>query len=193
MFVTGPIPQKHLDCFDRQSPTDCQDVQPPLEPLRSTDAQFGVSLFEHWAPPVAEVAGEGIGALASIDGVDYVLRQVAQGPGDDGLTLDLDPTGPELLVSVLDQPTEAMIACGTTATSIEEERACHPGLELRLGGRRVKLERGTFGEAGDVPMLSGPHPLYRVPAGTTGQVDLRVTRGSPEHAALALLVFEATE
>ena len=57
----------------------------------------------------------------------------------------------------------------------------------------MKLERGTFGEAGDVPMLSGPHPLYRVPAGTTGQVDLRVTRGSPEHAALALLVFEATE
>ena len=33
-------------------------------------------------------------------------------------------------MSVLDQPTEAMIACGTTATSIEEERACHPGLEF---------------------------------------------------------------
>ena len=26
MFVTGPFPQQHRDCFEEESPTDCQDV-----------------------------------------------------------------------------------------------------------------------------------------------------------------------
>ena len=190
MFVTGPIPQQHLDCFDRMSPADCQDVKPPLEPLESTDVTFGVSVFEHWAPPVVEVAGEGVGALVSTGGVDYVLRRVAQGrPGATGLSLELDPSRPELLVGVVQSTTRAMVTCGTGATSSAEERACHPDVMLRLGGRRVKLERGEFG---DIPMLAPPL-LYRVPAGTAGRIDLRVTRGPPEHVGLAILVFEATE
>ena len=53
MFVTGPIPQQHLDCFDQLSPTDCQKVRPLLEPLGEHRRElFGVSLFEQWAPPV---------------------------------------------------------------------------------------------------------------------------------------------
>ncbi len=191
MFVTGPIPQQHLDCFEQKSPAECQNVKPPLEPLTETDVTFGVSVFEHWAPAVAEVAGQRVGALASIDGDDYVLRTVAQGPGAAGLSLALDPAGPELLVAVLDQATKAMITCGTQAASGEEERACQPSLLLRLGDRRVRLERGSFGAPRDVPQLPGP-PLYRVPAGTEGQIDLRVARGAPENTDLALLVFEAT-
>ena len=183
MFVTGPIPQKHLDCFDRLSPPECLDIKPRLEPLASTDVEFGVSVFEHWAPAVAEVGGEGVGALASIDGTDYVIHQIAQGPGGTELALDLDPAGPELLVAVLDQPTESKIEC------FEGERACHNGLALRLGDRLVRLEQGTFPEPGDVPELS-PYPLYRVPAGTTGQIELRVTRGDPDNVDLAMLVFE---
>lgn len=189
MFVTGPMPQKQLDCLDRLSPPECLELKPRLEPLASTDVEFGVSIFEHWAPAVAEVAGEGVGALASIDGTDYVIHQVAQGPGDTGLTLDLDGARRELLVAVRDQPTESMGECGNSASSFEEERACQPGLALRLGGRLVRLERGTFGESGEVPGLS-PWPLYRVPAGTSGQIELRVTRGDPDNVDLAMLVFE---
>ena len=189
MFVTGPIPQEHLDCFDRLSPPECVGVEPRLEPLSSTDVEFGVAGYEHWAPTVAEAGGQRFGALASTDGVDYVLRRVVQGPGTSPLTIDLDPNGPELLVGAVQAATEALIACGREATTRKESLACEPGLELRLGARIVTMERGTFGDFGDFPRLLGP-PLYRVPAGTTGQIDFSVTRGAPEHADLAILVFE---
>ena len=192
MFVTGPISQEHLDCFDRLSPTECVSVKPRLEPLSSTDVEFGIAGYAHWAPTVAEAAGQRIGALASIDGVDYVLRRVVQGPGTSPLTIDLDPNGPELLVGALQAVTEELVACGREAPTREESLACEPGLELRLGSRTVTMERGIFGEPGDFPMLLPP-PLYRVPAGTTGQIDLRVIRGEPENADLAILVFEIQE
>ena len=194
MFVVGPLLKQHRACFNQKSPPECLSVEPPLEPLVSTDVEFGISVYEHWAPAVAEVAGEAVGALASIDGVDYVLSQVVQGPGDSALRLDLNPTGPERLVAVLEQASEAMVACGTAAgRDRKAEQRCHPNLELLLGSRSVALEGGTFGAPGDFPRVSFGRPIYRVPAGTTGQVELRVTEGPPENVNLAFLVFEAAE
>jgi len=194
MFVVGPLLKQHRACLNQKSPPECLSVEPPLEPLVSTDVEFGISVYEHWAPAVAEVAGEAVGALTSIDGVDYVLSQVVQGPGDSALRLDLNPTGPERLVAVLEQASEAMVACGTAAgRDRKAEQRCHPSLELLIGSRRVALERGTFGAPGDFPRVSYGRPLYRVPAGTTGRIDLQVTRGQPENVNLAFLVFEAAE
>jgi hypothetical protein len=102
-------------------------------------------------------------------------------------------TGPDLLVAVLEQATDAMVACGTAAgRDREAEELCHPSLELLIGSRRVAFEGGTFGALGDFPRVSFGRPLYRVPAGTTGRIDLRVTRGHPENVNLAFLVFEAS-
>ena len=90
MFVTGPIPQQHLDCFDRRTAGRVPNLTPPLEPLTSTDVSFGVSVFEYWAPSVAEVAGEAVSALAVVEGTRHVLRQVVTAaPGESHLTLAL--------------------------------------------------------------------------------------------------------
>ena len=192
MFVTGPIPPQHLACFDRLSPTECQDITPPLQPLASTDVIFGVSVFEHWAPAVAEVAGQDISALASVEGADHVLGQVITAPpGQPGLaaTLPSNPRG--RLVGVISAATDETRACADAATSLEQERLCTPVLELRIGDRKVTLRREQFG---DFPMLGAPYPFFRVP-GTLNQdqeLELRVDSGDPRNVTFALAVFERT-
>lgn len=189
MFVTGPVPQQHLDCFDRLSLSDCQDVTPPLEPLTSTDATFGVSVFEYWAPSVAEVAGQHVAALASVDGDDYVLSQVLT-PGADQhrFATILPASDHDRLVTVVDAYTDVGKACGLAASSAEEEAQCDTVLGLRIGDRTVPLERGEFG---DFRTLESPHGFFLVPAGADQEVEVRVATGNPDHLDFAMVVFEA--
>ena len=187
IFVTGPLRQGYLDCLDKKSTSECRDLEP--EPLGSADVTFGVSVYEYWAPAVAEVAGERIGALASADGVDYVLRDVVSfEPGQPGVSATLPATSGRHLVSVIDQYTAETVACATAGAKKgrEEELACLPVLELVIGDRTVLLDRGEFG---DYPMIGGPHGLFRVPVGER-RIEARVASGPPDGSEYALLVFE---
>ena len=187
IFVTGPLRQGYLDCLDKKSTSECRDIEP--EPFGSADVTFGVSVYEYWAPAVAEVAGERIGALASADGVDYVLRDVVSfEPGQPGVSATLPATSGRHLVSVVDQYTAETVACATAGAKKgrEEELACLPVLELVIGDRTVLLDRGEFG---DYPMIGGPHGLFRVPVGER-RIEARVASGPPDGSEYALLVFE---
>ena len=187
MFVTGPLPQEHERCFVRQSPTDCQDKEPPLEPLESTDVTFGVSIYEYWAPAVAEFGEERISARASADGVDHVLSRVLEStPGQDAFSTTLPAIDTERLVTVLTTYTDAGITCASEAPSQQEADACFPEVELSIGDRTVLL---GLGKVGDVERLSGRHGFYRVPAGER-RLEVRVASGDPEHVQYALLVFD---
>ena len=187
MFVSEAFEQDYLDCLDKRSPAECRDLEP--EPLASTDVTFGVSVYEYWAPAVAEVAGERVGARASAEGVEYVLSEVLEfEPGEPGVSATLPATGGRHLVSVVDKYTAETIACATAGAKEgrEEELACLPVLELRIGSRTVLLERG---EPGDFPRLISPHGLFRVPVGER-RIVVRVASGPPDGSEYALLVFE---
>ena len=187
MFVTGPIPQRHLDCFRKKSPPDCKYLTPRLVPLASTDVTFGVSVYEYWAPSVATVAGFDVSARASAHGTDYVLSQVlTPGPDQHGLSAALPATDGDRIVAVLDSHTDALVECMRAAPSDVDSEQCRPVLELRIGDRTVPLERG---ESGDLDMLGAPHGFFRVPTGDQ-EVGVRVASGDPEHIDFALVVFE---
>ena len=148
MFVVGPLLKQHRACFNQKSPPECLTVEPPLEPLVSTDVEFGISVYEHWAPAVAEVAGEAVGALASIDGADYLLSQVVQGPGDSALRLNLDPTG---------------------------ARAPRSRARTGIGGDDVR-DRGWTGPEGRAAVPPQPRVAARQPQRRPGRGHLRCTR-----------------
>ena len=187
----GRVPA-HRDCFEEEPPTDCQDAQAaPRAADRDRRDVRGVRV-EQWAPAVAEVVGQPVGALASIDGDDYVLSTVAQGPGAAGLSLDLDPAGPE-------RPrgrggprdggnghlrTQAASRGGGTGLSPQ------PAASARRASRAVRT-RNVRCAQGLPPSLLGP-PLYRVRPGRQGGSTSPVARGAPENVELGLVVFEAT-
>jgi len=187
MFVSAPFTRAYLDCLSKKSTAECRDYEP--QPLESTDATFGVSVYEYWARAVAEVAGQRIGALASANGVDYVLSDVVNfEPGQSGVSATLPNGSGRHLVSVVDKYTAETIACATAGAreGREEELACLPVLELRIGSRTVLLERGEFG---DFPRLVSPHGLFRVPVGER-RISVGVASGPPDGSEYALLVFQ---
>jgi hypothetical protein len=187
IFVTGPIPQKHLDCFDRLSPAECQNVKPPLEPLASTDATLGVSVFEYWAPAVVNVLDKPVGARASADGVDYLLAQVVTpGPGRAELATTLPATDHDRLVTVVSRPGKAGVQCLTAASTRQERDACQ-NMELSIGDRTLLVGRV---EVGDIPRLYAGQGFYLMEEGGERQVAVRIPSGDPAMTDFALLVFE---
>ena len=188
MFVTEPFQQEYLDCLNKKSTSQCRDLEP--EPLESTDVTFGVAVYEYWAPAVAEVNDERIGALASADGVDYLLDQVVSAdPGDPQVSATVPADSGRHLVSVVSGFTDEAVACGSAANGRKEEQACLPVLGLRIGDRTVLLERGEFG---DYPMIGGAHGVFQVPAGAEQDIVLAVASGEPTGIEFSLLVFEET-
>jgi hypothetical protein len=189
MYVTGPLPKEHADCFEEQSPTDCQDIEPPLEPLETTDVVFGVSIYEYWAPPVAEVLGERISARARAAGTDHVLSEVLSStPGQASFVRTLPATAGDRLVTVVTAWTDAGVECAQAAEPDQDAVAeCLPDVQLSIGRRTVLLDRREFGE---VERLVGRHGFFRVPGGRDLQVEVRVPDGDPVHVEYALLVFD---
>jgi hypothetical protein len=190
MLVVDEIPPQQQRCFDRKSPPECLDGFAPLEPLASTDVTFGISVYEYWAPPVAEVLGDELAARASIEGTDYLLSQVlTPGDGQHSFSTALPPADGERIVAVVDRPTEATFECERAAgANLAEYRKCEALLELRIGERAIPLARGTRGDF-DTIVRVGSHGFFRVPAGDE-EVELRVASGDPDHVDFALVVFD---
>lgn len=191
MFVVDEIPEKQQKCFDRKSPPECLDMEPLLEPLASTDVEFGISVYEYWAPSVIQVLGQDVAARASVDGTDYLLSQVlTPASGQHSFTATLPPAGGKRIVAVFDRGTDAFAQCVSAAGFDRDQAAlCEALLGIRIGDRTVLLERGEFG---DYPMLTrSSHGLFSVPAGDQ-EVELSVASGNPEHIDFALVVFEET-
>ncbi len=187
MFVTRPIPRRHLACFARRSWHTCKDLRSRPSPLASTDVTFGVSLYEYWAPPVATVADVDVSARVSADGTDYVVRQVlAEKPGRSSVETTLRATDAVRLVAVLDTYTRARIDCFTVASSDAESGQCIPRPELRIGDRTVPL---ALEQVGDLDVRGSPYGFFLVPAGDQ-EVEVRVRSGDPDNVELALVVFE---
>ena len=182
MFVTGPIPQQHLDCFEQRSPPECRNVEPRLEPLASTDVTFGISVYEHWAPAVAEWVGQGISALASVEGDDFTLSQLLEpGAGQTSLATTLEAADGDRLVAVLQTLTDAGIDCLKAAERRKDQEKCYAIPELRIGDRVVPLVRGEFG---DYPSVTLGHPMFRVSGDRDLQVEVRVASGDPANVGL---------
>ena len=186
MFVSEAFEQDYLDCLDKRSPAECRDLEP--EPLASTDVTFGVSVYEYWAPAVAEVAGERVGARASAEGVEYVLSEVLEfEPGEPGVSATLPATGGRHLVSVVDKYTAETIACATAGAEEGREEAglpARPGAADRQPDRAARARRTRR-----LPEAHQPPRLFRVPVGER-RIVVRVASGPPDGSEYALLVFE---
>ena len=193
MFVVDEIPANHLRCFNKKSPPECLDINPPLEPMAGTDVEFGISVYEYWAPAVAQVLGRDLAARAVIDGTDHLLSQVlTPGSGQHSFSTTLPPADGARVVAVLDGLTDAFTECSRAAGANREEyEACAALLELRIGDRTVPLVREERGDVETMPGFNFPHGLFLVPAGEQ-EVELRVASGNPDHIDFALVVFEET-
>jgi hypothetical protein len=190
MMVVDEIPPQQQRCFDRKSPPECLDGFAPLEPLARTDVTFGISVYEYWAPSVAEVLGQELAARASIGGTDYLLSQVlTPGAGQHSFSTTLPSADGDRIVAVLERSTEALYDCERAAgSSLKKYRECEALLELRIGDRTVPLVREEDGDIRTMAVV-GPHGFFRVPAGDQ-EVVLRVASGNPDHTDFALVVFD---
>ena len=206
MMLIDGMPEEQWDCFQTGLRTDCETAYPPLEPVVSEEAEFGFQLWEHEAPYVAGLFGDGspgswrhlpmshvFEALSMYDGTEYVFdRIVYAAPGASTLAVRLDDLETPRLVGAFQEATKAEERCakrlglGGDLFGNHEQivAACAPVLQIRVDGEATE-PRGAlkgmtqWGESTRALVPSGAHDLT---------VD--VVQNDPANARFAIVIWK---
>ncbi len=200
MFVAKPSPE-WVDCYTNGG-RGCAAVLSSLQPLDSTDAEFGFVVHEHPAvPPVLDVLGTSFEALAiTDDGDEYLVDSAVVAEADAAtLVVPFDPSDRVRLVAVYTTETPSTDRCRLrhdteglltnpdihTRTELATlDRQCVADLELRVDGQLAGPE--------DEPEIHFSVPdAAIVPAGGAHEVTVNVAKNDPRNVRFAVVIWQA--
>ena len=212
MVAIAGMPAEQWDCFQTGVRTDCETAYPPLEPAVSDDIEFGFKLWEHQAPYIAGLFGDGnpgawrhlplnhvFEALSMYDGTEYVFdRIVYAAPGASTLAVHLDDLDQSRLVGAFQIATPAEDRCAARLGlgDTNQERfgnheqivtACAPVLQISVDGE-VAEPRGVLK---NMTEWGGSTRALAPPGAHDLTVD--VVENDPANARFAVVIWRVRE
>jgi hypothetical protein len=185
------VPAAQQACVRGGEREDCTSGFPPLTPLPSTEATFGLAVHDHRAPDVVHWLGRSFEALNIVDGTAYVVdRAVFAAEDAPTLVVPLEASTGARIVSVLEAATPAGRQCFDAvdqrlSRESPEWKACAPDLVLRVDGR-VPEKRDPDGYN---TILFG-WPWTVVPPGSAHEVTVDVTTSQPRYVRFLVVIWE---